>query len=130
MQPMLSMANTYRAQHVQGASPAELIVLLYDKAIVHLRTSTRHMQDGRLKDKGLSLCLAVDIIAELQAVLDKNRGGEIADKLDALYAYMLERLTFANLHNDAQPIHEVVQLLEELREGWRALAQPFAAAGR
>ncbi len=119
--------NAYRQHHVLGASPIELVVLLYDKAIVQLRQAAAAMRAGEAAEKGRALGVAVDIIAELQAVLDNDRGGAIAGKLDSLYAYMLTQLTHANLRNDVRKTEEVIGLLEELREGWRALAQPVAA---
>jgi flagellar protein FliS len=119
--------DAYRRQHVQGASPVEIVVLLYDKAIAQLRQAAAAMQAGQAMEKGRALGVAVDIIAELQAVLDGDRGGIIAAKLDALYTYMLTQLTQANLTNDMRKTEEVLHLLEELRESWRTLARPVAA---
>jgi flagellar secretion chaperone FliS len=115
-------AAVYRQNQIQHASPLELVVLLYDKAIGRLKAAARHIRDKRIAEKGQAICHAVDIITELQSVLDKERGGQIAAKLDALYTYMLDRLTAANLQNDPQPVSEVVRLLEELQEGWKGLA--------
>ncbi|MEW6542415.1 MAG: flagellar export chaperone FliS [Nitrospirota bacterium] len=122
--------QSYRQNQVQHASPVELVVLLYDKAILLLKTAAAHLHDRRVREKCQALCQAVDIITELQAVLDKDRGGEIAAKLNALYTYMLERLTRANQENDDRLILEVVRLLEELQQGWRGLAQSSPSADR
>lgn len=118
----------YRQAQVEQASPVQLIVMLYDRAILHLQNAQGHARARRIAEKGAAIGAAVDIIAELQAVLDVERGGEIAQKLNALYTYMLERLTDANYRNDPAGMAEVARLLEELREGWRALAEPAAAA--
>lgn len=115
-------AAVYRQNQIQHASPLELVVLLYDKAIARLQAAARHMHDRQIAEKGQALCHAVDIITELQSVLDKDRGGQIAAKLDALYTYMLDRLTAANLQNDPLPVAEVIRLLEELQQGWKGLA--------
>ena len=115
-------AGAYLEDHVKFASPIGLILLLYDKTIQTLKLSSTSLRAPQqdLTEKGRTLCLAVDIIAELQAVLDRDRGGKIAEKLDALYGYMLEQLTLANYDNNPAVIDEVVGLLEQLREGWRA----------
>lgn len=115
-------AGAYLEDHVKFASPIGLILLLYDKAIQTLKLSSTSLRAPQqdLTEKGRTLCLAVDIIAELQAVLDRERGGKIAEKLHALYDYMLERLTLANYENNPAVIDEIIALLEELREGWRA----------
>jgi flagellar protein FliS len=118
--------TVYRRNHVLQASPVELVVMLYEKAIQRLTQAVRCLDTNDVAGKGQAVCHAVDIIAELQAVLDKDRGGEIASKLSALYTYMLEQLTHANRENDADRIREVVRLLEELLEGWNGLAQRSA----
>nr|MBI3614277.1 flagellar export chaperone FliS [Nitrospirota bacterium] len=122
--------QVYRQNQVQQASPIELIVLLYDKAITRLGDAIRCMQEGRIAEKGTAICHAVDIITELQAVLDKDRGGEIAAKLDQLYTYMVQQLTVANYENDLKPMADVACLLEELQQGWKGLAQQMAGGAQ
>ena len=118
-------AGTYQEDQVKFAAPVTLVVMLYDKAIQCLKSSssTIKSRETNVKSKGLTLCRAVDIISELRAVIDHQRGGEIAQQLDKLYAYMLERLTVANYENNSTAIDEVIRLLEELREGWRGAAR-------
>jgi flagellar protein FliS len=63
----------------------------------------------------------------LRASLDVKAGGELGQRLDALYAYMCDRLLRANLHNRPEIVDEVSRLLGELREAW-AQIKPAAAA--
>ena len=44
------------------------------------------------------------------------------DDLDALYGYMIERLTEANRNNDPDLIDEVARLLITVKSGWDAIA--------
>lgn len=122
--------QSYRHNQVQHASPIELVVMLYDRAILNLKGACDRLREGNLHKKGILVCQAVDIVAELQAVLDKERGGEIAAKLDQLYTYMLQRITLANYENDPAPMAEAIRLLEELQEGWKGLAQQMAGGAR
>jgi flagellar protein FliS len=55
--------------------------------------------------------------------LDKSRGGEIAQNLEALYLYMQERLLQANLHNQVEPLDEVASLLREIKTAWDAIGE-------
>jgi flagellar protein FliS len=48
-------------------------------------------------------------------------GGEIAQNLRHLYMFMVRHLNTAHASNDPAPIHEVIGLLEELNEGWKAI---------
>ena len=45
-------------------------------------------------------------------------GGELAERLGALYDYMAQRLLWANLKNETAPLDEVLTLLGELRDAW------------
>jgi len=119
--------NQYRQNHIQHASPVELVAMLYDKAIMHLTISMDCLVENNIDAKCLAMSRVIDIVTELQVVLDKDRGGAIAEKLDALYTYMLETLTMAHYHNDVQKMEEVLGLLQELRDAWRVLAQPTLA---
>lgn len=108
---------------VESASPHKLILMLYDGALVALRTASVAMQNKDIPTKGRSISKAIDIIMNgLKVSLDIKAGGELAERLDALYEYMADRLLHANLHNNQAAMDEVVGLLGSLREAWAAIA--------
>ena len=114
------MYRQQQVQHeVQQASPVQLVVMLYDRAISLSRQSLLHMEKGQVKEKGMSLNRVIEILSELQTALNLEEGGTVAQRLDDLYSYLLQQVTVANLRNDPQPISTVLKVLEELREGWR-----------
>jgi len=53
--------------------------------------------------------------------LDTDAGGEIATNLRKLYCFMCNRLSQANIKRDPQIIREVITLMEELNQGWKAI---------
>ncbi len=61
------------------------------------------------------------IVTELQVTLDHERAPELAAQLDALYDFVLDRITRGNLHQDPEPLAEAEKILIELLEGWRAV---------
>jgi flagellar protein FliS len=65
---------------------------------------------------------AQDIIAELMASLDFERGGEIARGLFSIYSYVNRRLLDGNLSKDPAPLEEVKRLLSELRDAWDGIS--------
>jgi len=108
---------------VESASPHKLVLMLYDGALVSLRTAKVAMENKDIPTKGNSISKAIDIILNgLKVSLDLNAGGELAERLDALYEYMAGRLLHANLHNNPAALDEVVGLLGSLREAWAAIA--------
>ncbi|MDP3134926.1 MAG: flagellar export chaperone FliS, partial [Burkholderiaceae bacterium] len=54
--------------------------------------------------------------------LDIEAGGELAERLSALYEYMTQRLLFANLKNSLAALDEVYELLVGLRDAWSQIA--------
>ncbi|MES2104166.1 MAG: flagellar export chaperone FliS [Pseudomonadota bacterium] len=107
---------------VASASPHKLIVMLFEGALVAIKTAMQHMADGNIPEKGMAISKAIMIIdGGLRASLDKKAGGEIAESLDALYEYMGKRLLEANLKNDVKMLEEVHTLLTELKTAWDAI---------
>ena len=97
--------------------------MLFDGAIVTLASARRHMEEKNLPLKGADISKAINIIINgLRASLDLQVGGELSERLYALYDYMAERLLHANLHNDPAAIEEVSHLLGELRSAWEEIA--------
>ena len=124
--------NTYRSVYVgtatEDATPHGLVVLLFDGARIAVHDARVQMQLKQIAAKGEAIGTAVELIdGGLKASLDMERGGEIAGRLSSLYDYMVERLTFANLHNDTAALDEVGRLLGEIEGAWREIG-PQAAA--
>jgi flagellar protein FliS len=107
---------------VVAASPNKLIVMLYEGAISACHSAIAFMQKEDISNKGAMLSKAISIIESgLRLSLDKKVGGEIAESLDALYAYMSKRLMMANIHNQPELINEVIKLLTDLKGAWEAI---------
>ncbi|AKP32216.1 flagellar export chaperone FliS [Yersinia aleksiciae] len=111
---------------VMSASPHQLIVMLFDGAQSALVRARILMSQGDIPGKGTALSKAIDIINNgLNAGLDLENGGEMAENLSALYNYMSRRLLHANLHNDEQAINEVAALLENIADAWRQIGPNY-----
>ena len=122
MNPKIQIYRQQQVQHeIEQASPVRLVVMFYDKAVSLLRQSVLHIDRNNVKAKGEALNRVVEIIGELQAVLNREEGGVVAQNLDAMYEFMIRSVTLANLNNDPQPLDGVLKVLEELRKGWQEL---------
>ena len=108
---------------VEVADPYRLILLLFEGAQAALGGARAAMQQNRTAEKGLAISKAIDIISNgLKASLDHEKGGDLAERLDALYDYMVFRLLHANMKNDLKALEEVLGLLEEIHSAWRSIA--------
>jgi flagellar protein FliS len=122
-------AAQYRTMSSHGlvadASPTRLVQIVFEQILAQLATAQGSMQrinnNLPLNDvvaKGKAIGKAVRLINQLNATLDMERGGEIADNLRSLYEYMLNRLTVANLKNDPRLVAEVIELVRKIKSGW------------
>jgi len=114
---------------VASADPHKLILLLYQGALLAISSAKNQMLRNDIAAKGKSISHAILIIESgLQASLDKNVGGELAQNLSALYDYMNQRLLVANLKNDVSALDEVSNLLSDLKGAWEEIRPAVQAA--
>jgi flagellar protein FliS len=113
--------EAYRDAAVTTQNKGRLITLLYDGAIKFMKLAIKEMEAHNYEAKGRYINKAQDIINELNAVLDADAGGEIAANLRKLYCFMNNRLSEANIKRDPQIIREVITLMEELNQSWKAI---------
>jgi flagellar secretion chaperone FliS len=107
---------------VASADPHELILLLYQGALLAIASAKIQMSRNEIAAKGKSISHAIAIIESgLQASLKKEVGGELAQNFFDLYTYMTKRLITANLKNDPAILDEVSGLLLELRTAWESI---------
>ena len=108
---------------VEVADPHRLILLLFAGAQAAIGKARAAMQQRQIAVKGEAISKAIDIIANgLKVSLDLEKGGEIAERLDALYDYLVLRLLRANVDNDPGALEEVAGLLEEIHSAWREIS--------
>lgn len=116
--------NAYRETQIKTANQIRLVVMLYDGAIRHINLALDAFADGhrRYDEVNNHVIAAQDILSELTASLDFEKGGEMAQNLFSLYSFMNRQLLDSNLKKDPAPLSEVKKLLGELREAWEELS--------
>jgi flagellar protein FliS len=114
--------KAYQETVICTQNRGQLVVMLYDGAINFLKQSIADLEQGDYASKGIRIAKATDIIIELNTVLDMDKGGQIAQNLRSLYNFMHHHLSEANLKKDATMVQDVINLLEELKQSWQAIA--------
>lgn len=104
---------------VMAANPHRLISMLYQGARQAIALARMHFQQGNVSERGQAISKAIRIVESgLQASLNRDAGGEVAARLDALYRYMTRRLLEANLQQSEAMLIEVDRLLATLEDAW------------
>jgi len=117
------VSSTYRqvgvASAVDHASPHHLVTMLYDGLLEAIGEARAAIAQGDIDAKGRAIGRAVRIVEEgLRGGLDRQRGGALAQNLDALYQYLVQQLTKANLRSDTAALAECHRLVKPVRDAW------------
>src|ERR1700712_39018 len=93
-------ADAYRTVSVETASPAKIVLMLFDGAIGFLNRALNGFEQEPLGTRNEiinnNVVKTQRILNELRASLDADKGGELALTLHRLYDYMEEQLRQAN----------------------------------
>ena len=113
--------SRYATAAVSTASPARLLVMLYDRLVRDLVTAQEAAARADLETMGRELLHAQDIVLELRTGLDLTVW-DGARGLADLYTWLHAELVMANVKKDAARIATCRSLVEPLRDAWRTAA--------
>ena len=118
--------RTYASNKFEGMSPERIVLALYDGSLTAMERATQAIDSNDQKTLGEQLSKAIAIIGELQASLDQQRGGEISERLNALYTYVIKGLLEANVQRDASRVDEMHGHIKTVRDGWAGMVEQVA----
>ena len=111
--------NAYQQSATQTASPAQLVLMLYDGALLRIEQAVEALEESRdLMVAHTGIMKAQRIIDELELSLDHDQGGEIAANLAAIYVYVGELLLEGNLQKEPRMLRDAIEVLTPLRDTW------------
>ena len=115
-------SQAYTESAVLSASPAQLVVMLYDGAIRFLQQSSAALQADNKNIARQKMFRADSIINELNDTLDMEQGGEVADRLRAIYLWTKKNMIEGLTEDNHLKLDQAVESLKELREAWAQTA--------
>ena len=114
-------SNEYRHNEVATSSQGKLIIMMYEGALKFVTLAIEGIDSKDLSKKGTYINKTHDIINELSCALDMKKGGDVAQKLESLYQFILHQLTLANIKSDRKALESIVNVLTPLMEAWEEL---------
>lgn len=120
------IASFYRQVSATGANPAGLVVKLYDAILEDFRRAIDAIAANNIKERVARLNHALLIIAELDSVLDFERGGAVAQHLRGFYSVMRGLIVEANARTSRESIEKLIGLFMPLRKAWQQVEQDIA----
>ena len=118
----------YLADAVNTASPAQRLVMLYDRLLLDLRRGGQAQQGGDLFEGAAQLRHGQQIVAELRSSLRTEQWSG-AGNLASLYGFLLTELIELAATVDQQRLDSVSEIVVGLRDSWRQAAEQLAGAG-
>jgi flagellar secretion chaperone FliS len=111
----------YLADKVNTATPAQLIVMLYDRLSIDVERAAAAQADNDPAAASAPLLHAQQVVAELHASLDTSSwdGGE---GLASLYQYLLLELIAIRRTPDSTRLRAVARIVGDLRSAWSEAA--------
>lgn len=106
---------------IVSASAYEHVALLLGGLITALVSAKLAISRSDVASKGEQVSRALDIVDNLRASLDFERGGQLAERLWSIYEYAEVRMLEANIASDSEKLDEVINLFSEIQAGWSAI---------
>jgi flagellar protein FliS len=128
MSAQVQAALRYRQTEVTSRTPLELVVMLYDGALRFIAQAREAVERGDIPSRRNAVSRAMSIVSELQSTLKLEEGGAVAESLDGLYSFVMERLIAASFKKQTAPLDEATQVLTVLRDAWSTLASQESEA--
>lgn len=115
---MTNPYQKYKTTAVQSASREKILLMLYEAAIRFTKLGIKAAEEKKIADRGMNIGRAYDIVMELNNTLDHKIGGDIANRLEQLYIFIMDQYTKANISGDPEPLRAALKILENLYDGW------------
>ena len=123
----------YANNKILTASPAELVLMLYEAAIKFTNIAisaveiTEEHPSKDIEKAHENIVKVERIIEELQLSLDKKY--PVAQDFDNVYQYIQQRLIDANISKDKEVLEEILKHLRKMRDTWKEVMKR-ALAGK
>jgi len=117
--------NMYAEMQSQAdvqCSKAELVVLIYDKIIKHIKCASKAINENKIEEKITNINKALQIIElGLLQYLDMS-AGDVAHNLKEFYLCAMNILAKANLENNSQDLEKIADNFNNIKSAWEQIA--------
>ena len=131
MKTIVDARQIYQDTAVRGATPIELVIVLYDAAIEDMRRAMTAMQGSDVEARTRQVSHALMVLQQLQGTLNFEQGGSAARQFEQFYNLIRAKLLEAQMRGSLDLMQKQIRYMSEVRDCWtqaRRLLQPKAGA--
>lgn len=120
-------AAAYTAVGTHTADPITLTTMLYDGAVKAMKKARLHFEGGNRERFLDEVGRAHLIVGELLATLDREKGGELAENMAAVYGYCIRCLVECTV-GDIALLSEAEGHITRIADAWKAATAQLVAS--
>jgi flagellar protein FliS len=109
------------ASRIEGAEPHALVGILFEELLKALDAMGAAVRARDFSQRGTRQSRALSILHGLEASLDFEQGGDIAQSLSAIYREARRLVIAAGRDNDEAPLLRAREMLGEIASAWASL---------
>jgi flagellar protein FliS len=111
-------AFAYHQTTALGASAVGQVVALYDTILRDFHRAIAAIDAGQIEKRANAANHALMVVGELQGVLDFERGGEPARRLNSFYNVARPMIVEASVMSSRDRFQELISMFTRLRAAW------------
>ena len=112
----------YQSASVSGASPAQLVCMLYDQVVRDLSLAIKYIETGDVEARTAEVKHALLVLQQLEAFLDMANGGDTAANLSRFYTLARGSIIHAQAKVDPALFRQQIALFMDVRSAWEQVA--------
>ena len=110
------------SSRIEGASPHELVTILYEELVLALTLLAFSMRAQDSLKTNAQFGRASGIIHALEAGLDHDLGGTLAESLSAIYRSARTEMMVARETANPERIERIAQAFTDMNDSWNKIA--------
>jgi flagellar protein FliS len=115
----MTAANlSYRTSSSRTSSGVGLVILLYEQLVQDLRRAAAAIDGIDIEARTFELGHALEVVGNLQARLDMQAGGRVAQNLDRFYAALQAGILEAQTAVSKPLLMRLIENVLSVREAW------------
>ena len=109
------------SSRIEGASPHRLVAILFEELIKAIETAQAAHRQGDMGKRAERQARALSILHALEASLDFERGGEIANSLASIYRESRRLIALGGRDNRPELVEQAHAMLADIAGAWETI---------